>query len=322
MALRLPQVDVLHAALKGKLNILMVDYRGYGNSEGAPDEEGIGRDIDAILEYLGSCGKVDASNVFVYGQSLGGAVAVRGATGPHGSVVRALILENTFTSISDMVDKLFPMVTPCKRVVLRIYWPTLDRIRELSRIPTLFLSGAQDELIPASHMRALFDAHPAKGADKTLVSVRDGHHNDTWQRGGWQYFQQFAKFIKRHATGRAAELAHVPDGPWWTTTTASPTDGAAPPKSTLEPPTAAAQDKKTDLSDGTSDPGEAPAADPDAAAQPSGATAEALHDQADDTHASSDSRDDSGSGGSGDGSSKDDERDDEDASASVRRRHR
>ena len=66
-----------------------------------------------------------------------------------------MILENTFTNISEMVDHIFPVLKYVKQLVLRIYWPSIDWIDKLE-IPLMFISGLWDELVPADHMQRLF----------------------------------------------------------------------------------------------------------------------------------------------------------------------
>jgi len=215
MGLRLPNTEAIYAACRGTVNIAMVDYRGYGESSGKPDEEGLGRDIDAVLCHLRTSGDVDPENIYVFGRSLGGAVAVRGAVGSERGTVRGLVLENTFTCVADMVDRLMPSLRLVKGLVLRIYWPTEERLRTLGDVPTLFISGSKDALIPPAFMARNYKAHPGPETHKHFVRVVSGEHNDTWQRGGWRYYAEMFKFIRRTATPGAAEAMHVPTRQWW-----------------------------------------------------------------------------------------------------------
>ena len=83
--------------------MLILAYRGYGNSEGKPSEEGLKLDAEATLEYAQNHEEIDNDRIFVFGRSLGGAVATQLAMNKSNSI-KGLIIENTFTSISDMVD--------------------------------------------------------------------------------------------------------------------------------------------------------------------------------------------------------------------------
>ena len=71
--------------------------------------------------------------------------------------VKGLILENTFTKIGDMVDSIFPYLRAVKGLIQRIYWPSIDRIRNI-KVPILFISGQRDEIVPKEQMQALYDA--------------------------------------------------------------------------------------------------------------------------------------------------------------------
>jgi abhydrolase domain-containing protein 13 len=235
MGFRLPNIDLLYAGCKGTMNIFMLEYRGYGESTGTADEEGLGKDVDAALEHLSKRTDIDTSNVFVFGRSLGGAVAVRGAVGRCKSTVRGLILENTFTCISDMVDRLFPSLRWVKNFVLKIHWPTIERLKTLEAVPTMFISGGADELIPADHMKRNFLAHPAPAANKAFVLVTTGAHNTTWMQGGWRYFKEMMTFIHKHSSPSAQEVLHIPSGPWWEAKGGSPLPDDHPQKPSAEP---------------------------------------------------------------------------------------
>ena len=84
------------------------------------------------------------------GRSLGGAVAAYMATHPEtpNNLFTGVILENTFTSISDMVDNMFfPPITTFKDYILTIGWKTIDLVPSLN-IPVLYITGDQDEIVP------------------------------------------------------------------------------------------------------------------------------------------------------------------------------
>lgn len=111
---RLPNLNLLINSLS--VNILIVAYRGYGHSEGTPSEQGLKLDADATLEYLLDRKDVNSDRIFVFGRSLGGAVAAQLALSKPNHV-KGIILENTFTSLSDMVDALLPFLKPFKFLI-------------------------------------------------------------------------------------------------------------------------------------------------------------------------------------------------------------
>ena len=92
--------------------MFITSYRGYGKSEGKPTEQGLKYDAQAALDYIINSDMIDPQLIFVFGRSLGGAVAIDLVSKNIClSNIKGLILENTFTSISDMVDKVFPYLS-------------------------------------------------------------------------------------------------------------------------------------------------------------------------------------------------------------------
>ena len=111
LGIRLDNFEVLNS--ESKVDILAFAYRGYTDSDGTPTEEGIKSDTHAIMKYVKdtlSEQYVDSGGIFLLGRSLGGAVAVEALTDDTMDMIDGVILENTFTSISDMVDVIFPFL--------------------------------------------------------------------------------------------------------------------------------------------------------------------------------------------------------------------
>jgi pimeloyl-ACP methyl ester carboxylesterase len=213
---RLPIAKMLLRSLR--CVVVMVDYRGYGLSDPvAPTERGLQLDADATLEYVLSSAAVDRERVFVMGVSLGGAVAVHLASrAAYQRHIAGLVLENTFTSISDMVDALFtplvhrllpnagPYVLPflkyfVKPLVLAIGWWSIDKIRRLP-MPILFLSSTKDEIVPCEQMRRLYAA--ATGSRmKRFCDFPHGHHNDLCTKESYcDKIMAFVKDVLAHPT--------------------------------------------------------------------------------------------------------------------------
>jgi fermentation-respiration switch protein FrsA (DUF1100 family) len=200
MALRLPLADLLRKALLA--HVVLWDYRGYGASDGAPEEAGIKADAEAVLAWVKGVPGVHAGRVFVMGESLGGGVAVHLAA--RGGVAGA-VLVNTFTSISEMVDHLMPHVAPLKPLVLRLRWDTLAAMREV-RVPVLLVAGAADVVVPPRMMAALAAAAPP-GSE--LFTVADGGHNDTPVKAGPEFARRLAAFVGRALGGEGAPPPRV-----------------------------------------------------------------------------------------------------------------
>jgi fermentation-respiration switch protein FrsA (DUF1100 family) len=198
IGLRASEYKLVHHKLR--VNQFVFDYRGYGHSQGTPSEHGLVTDTMTAFEWLQS--KVDPTKIVLAGRSLGGAVAVAaaakiarsnfyGATGPVG-----LIIENSFTSISDMVDSKFPFLNVpfFKPLFLRLKWDSRSAIRALE-LPMLFLSSTRDEIVPAEQMEALRDA--AINAKSRSFSSFNATHNDIWAAGGEEYWQAKRAFLER-----------------------------------------------------------------------------------------------------------------------------
>jgi len=145
---RLPIIEILVKKLN--TNVLILAYRGYGHSEGTPSELGLQLDAEATLEYaLSRDDIINKDRIFVHGSSLGGAVAVQLAMN-KGNSIKGVCLENTFTSIGDMVDTLMPMVAFFKHLIQKVFYPTIDRIGKV-QCPILFIRGLKDEIVPHDH---------------------------------------------------------------------------------------------------------------------------------------------------------------------------
>ena len=175
-------------------NVLMVEYRGYGKSTGNPDERGLNIDAQTSLDYLRQHPDTMNTKIVVYGQSLGGAVSIQlVAKNQKQKDIKALILENTFTSIRALIPSVMPparFIAPlCHQV-----WPSEDTIPAIRDVPVLFLSGLKDEIVPPSHMKALYNRCGAK--PKVWRDFPEGTHNDTLAAPG--YFQAIADFLQEH----------------------------------------------------------------------------------------------------------------------------
>lgn len=93
------------------VNILCFGYRGYGHSTGEPSEQGLQDDATRIAEYVQKSDKIDRERVFLIGRSLGGAVSIHlVASGACNDLFKGVIIENTFSCIGEMAEKLFPFL--------------------------------------------------------------------------------------------------------------------------------------------------------------------------------------------------------------------
>eukprot|EP00538_Stauroneis_constricta_P013669 CAMPEP_0119562470 /NCGR_PEP_ID=MMETSP1352-20130426/20551_1 /TAXON_ID=265584 /ORGANISM="Stauroneis constricta, Strain CCMP1120" /LENGTH=331 /DNA_ID=CAMNT_0007610883 /DNA_START=53 /DNA_END=1045 /DNA_ORIENTATION=+ len=195
IGLRLP--NAIHMLQFLDANVLMVEYRGYGDSDTVtPNEAGLKLDAEAALRHIAKHPKIDPSQIFVFGRSLGGAVAFHLAqyAEQNSLPLAGVIVENTFLSISKMVDHLMPFVAPLKGLVLRIGWNSEAIVPHLQS-PVLYLAGAMDQLVPHSHMLTLWKTTKLSKLLRLHV-VPDGTHNETWMQGKQAYWDAINAFLK------------------------------------------------------------------------------------------------------------------------------
>jgi predicted alpha/beta-fold hydrolase len=129
-------------------NVFMLEYRGYGSSTGQPDESGLNIDAQTGLNYLRQRAETRDHKLMVYGQSLGGAVAIKLVSkNQEAGDIAGLILENTFLSIRKLIPSVVP---PAKYLTLLCHqvWPSESVLPNITKVPTLFISGLQDEIVP------------------------------------------------------------------------------------------------------------------------------------------------------------------------------
>ncbi|XP_019865001.1 protein ABHD13 [Aethina tumida] len=175
-------------------NILLVEYRGYGLSDGNPSEEGLYIDAKASIDYLYTRNDINHSEIIVFGRSLGGAVAIDLAKREdYSSKIWCLVVENTFTSIPEMAKVLlgwrlleyFPLFFYKNKFLSHL------KVKQL-RIPSLFISGLADTLVPSRMMAELH--HRCGSFRKQLLQIPGGTHNETWQMQG--YYHSLAVFLQ------------------------------------------------------------------------------------------------------------------------------
>jgi uncharacterized protein len=151
--------------VKAGFNVFIIDYRGYGKSEGKPSPEGVVKDAEAALETLLAMPAIDRDRIIVFGQSLGGAVAIDlVATTPYRKNIRALVVDSAFASYREIarekMDALW-FTRPFRYPLSLAFDDRFSPLRFVSRVspaPVLFLHGLQDAVVPSHHGEDLFDA--------------------------------------------------------------------------------------------------------------------------------------------------------------------
>jgi fermentation-respiration switch protein FrsA (DUF1100 family) len=169
------------------VNVLIIDYRGYGRSSGSPSEEGILRDAEAAWLYLTETMGLSPARIVVFGRSLGGAAAAWLASRVD---VGGLILESTFTSAPDAAADVYWWLPV--RWLSRLRLDTRDWLTKV-RCPVLIVHSRDDEIIPFYHARRLYEAAPP---DKRLVAIK-GDHNTAFLLAGEDYRRVLRDFLQQ-----------------------------------------------------------------------------------------------------------------------------
>ena len=179
---RLEKILIFHQL---EMNILIIDYRGYGLSSGSSSEHGTYLDAEAAINYLIKEKTIINDSIIVFGESLGAAIASWLVNSyPTG----ALIIDSGFTSIEAIAKHYYPYL-PVK-LLTRIKYPTLQRVSSINR-PILVIHSVEDEIIPFSHGVELYQG--ANGP-KTLLEI-SGDHNSGFYTSRQMYQNGISKFL-------------------------------------------------------------------------------------------------------------------------------
>jgi fermentation-respiration switch protein FrsA (DUF1100 family) len=159
-------------------NLLTLDYRGFGRSQGTPSLDGFVDDAAAALNHLRSRSDVDATRLIVVGQSLGGATALR-LLARDSAGVRLAVIDSAFASYRQIAREAAStagILAPLAPLVMRAFpGPEKDPITALRsvRIPLIFVHGTRDAVIAHDHSVQL---HAAANSPKELWTVEDAEH--------------------------------------------------------------------------------------------------------------------------------------------------
>lgn len=190
---RVENIRLLHERVK--VNIFIFDYRGYGRSQGAPDEHGTYLDGEAALAFLRTRLGDASESVVLFGRSLGAAVATEMAVRFPS---RGLILESPFVSIAAMARLYFPLLPVGP--FLRTRYDVEETVRSI-RVPLLVLHGDRDGIVPFEQGKQVFAAAPEP---KRFYAISGADHNDTFVAGGEAYYDALRGFIEGTRRARTA----------------------------------------------------------------------------------------------------------------------
>ena len=178
--------DIIRAMMSLPVQVLIIDYRGYGRSEGKPTEQGLYLDARAAWDYLTTERGVLPERVIIFGKSLGGAPAIdlTSQVEPAG-----LIVQSSFTSAREMAAVVMPLLP-------RVFLQTkMDSVTKISRVqcPTLFIHSRADEVVPFEMGYRLYQAAPEP---KQFYEVNGAPHNSTYLVGGKPYLDAIGGFVE------------------------------------------------------------------------------------------------------------------------------
>ena len=182
---RLDSIRIFHNL---GLCVLIFDYRGYGRSKGAPDEEGTYRDAEAGWDYLVNSLHVKPGEIILFGRSLGSAVAAETALRKKAG---ALIMESGFTSVPDLGSSFYPYLPV--RLLSKYRYASIEKVAKI-KIPKRFVHSPDDEIIPYEQGRRLFES---ASEPKEFLKLTGGH-NEGFLLSGNTYVEGVKGFLSKH----------------------------------------------------------------------------------------------------------------------------
>jgi fermentation-respiration switch protein FrsA (DUF1100 family) len=162
------QFDQIELFRKLNLSVLTFDYRGFGQSDGKPCEDGLYRDGDAAWRYLVETKHIAPEHIIIFGHSLGGSVA---AWLGKEVCAGAMILQSTFTTMKQIAKCVYPYFP--LRKLMRSRYDTLANVSQ-AKSPVLVIHSPDDEVIPFKHGKDIFEA--AK-PPKEFLQICYGHND-------------------------------------------------------------------------------------------------------------------------------------------------
>jgi fermentation-respiration switch protein FrsA (DUF1100 family) len=170
------------------LNVLIVDYRGYGQSTGSPSEEGIYRDAEACWAYLTEAQDIASQHIVVFGRSMGGGAATWIASQRQPG---AVILESVFTNVPDIGAHHYSFLPV--RALATNQFDNEARVAEIEA-PTLHIHSGDDRVVPFELGRQVYEA---AAEPKQFLEI-EGGHNDGFLVSADEYLRTIDDFLGEH----------------------------------------------------------------------------------------------------------------------------
>jgi pimeloyl-ACP methyl ester carboxylesterase len=184
-------------------SVLTFDYRGYGQSKGKfPHEAQMYQDAQVAWQYLAQERRISTQQIFIYGHSMGGAVAIELAL--HHPEAAGLIVESSFTSLQETIEQ------TTNYHIFPIQWLLTERFDSIAKVPqlqvpVLFIHGTADTRVPFSMSEKLFTA---TATPKQLYLVPEAGHNNVAEVAGAGYRQTVQKFVRAAQTQKFSLLTN------------------------------------------------------------------------------------------------------------------
>ena len=171
------------------VSVFLLDYRGYGKSKGDIKEgDDLIKDADAALKWLKETKAYSASQLTLYGESIGAVPAIELS---NKEKFKAIILEAPFTSLKELAKHHYGMAPD---FMLKDF--LMDNEAKISKVksPVFVLHGAEDEIVPFAMGKRLFEKAPEP---KEFLEIRGARHNDISVVGGSDFFDKPFQFATR-----------------------------------------------------------------------------------------------------------------------------
>lgn len=174
------RVSTLEILSEDGTEVFLFDYRGYGENEGSPSEEAFASDTRRIWDWLTTEQKIPPDEIIVYGQSLGGGVAVRLVSdlAAEGIQPAGLLLVATFSSMVDAAKNRFGWLPV--DWLLRDRYPSEDCIGKIT-CPIMHIHGDSDRIVPIELGKKLFERAPEaskRGVKRRFIELPGAGHNN------------------------------------------------------------------------------------------------------------------------------------------------
>jgi fermentation-respiration switch protein FrsA (DUF1100 family) len=181
---------------KEGFNLFVFDYRGYGASLGKPDRQGMIEDSIAAISYIRQRPDVDPNRIMIFGQSLGGAIALAAVAQDSKRGIQAVVVESAFASYRSIANQKLGdswVTWPLAWLLISDSQSPLPMLKKIAPIPLLVIHGDNDRTVPYSQGRQIYQA---ASPPKEFWTVGGGHHTEAFTRYAKEYRPRLINFFE------------------------------------------------------------------------------------------------------------------------------